>query len=519
MDGSGAPGSKKNVAIRSGRIIHAGSGEVLAREVLEAEGLCVTPGFIDTHSHSDFTLLADPGAAKGKLFQGVTTEINGNCGLSGGPLLGEARSRREDDLGELSIVERWESLDDYLALVAKTSPYMNFATLAGHGNLRGSVIGYSDRPPTVAEMAAMKALLAESVSAGALGLSTGLIYPPGAYSDTGELSELAAHGKGLREGFVYATHMRSEGDRLLEALEEAVQIGEKAGALHVSHIKTSGRANWRKIDGAIALLEGARARGLAATADRYPYTAAATDLDAVLPSWVYDGGTGAELRRLKDLETARKIKSEIGRDDEYWRGVFVSDTARNDDRWAEGKSIAEISEALGMAPLDAVFRLLIGANLRVGAIFHGMNEDNLRRFLRLPWVMVGSDSSARSFEGVTARGRPHPRSFGTFPRFVKRYTMESGTMTLEEAVRRMTHLAARTFGLAGRGLIKEGWWADIAVFDPERFADTATYAEPFSKAEGLVHLVVNGQVTIKDGELTGRRGGRVLRHGLAGHGP
>ena len=529
FDGSGADKDPApiDIGISGGRIAFVGSfsaGIYRAARVLDARGLFVSPGFIDVHSHSDFTLLADPMAAEGKLFQGVTTEINGNCGLSGAPLIGEAASQRENDLRELGIAGRWSDMGEYLRRIEESGPFMNFATLCGHGNLRASVMGFENRAPREDEMDRMATLLSESLSAGALGLSSGLIYPPGVYSRTSELVELAARGaKGQaaekeNQKFIYATHMRSEGDRLLESIGEAIEIGRAAGRLEISHMKTSGRANWGKIDEAIGLVEEAARSGLRVSADRYPYTAAGTDLDAILPAWAWEGGAAAELARLKNPETLRKMSDEIekekGKNPSYWRSVSISSTPSAGDKWMEGKNLEEVARELGMPPVSALFRILIKGELRVSAIFHSMNEENLLRFYRQPWVMVGSDSSARSFGGVTAVGKPHPRTFGTFPRYLKRYTMERGTTALAEAIRRITSLPAETFGLSGRGLVKEGFWADLAVFDPAALNDAATFEEPFRRAEGLVHLVINGEAVMAERTLTGRRPGRVLRKGF-----
>ena len=246
-------------------------------------------------------------------------------------------------------------------------------------------------------------------------------------------------------------------------------------------------------------------------ADRYPYTAAATDLDTILPAWAWEGGAGAELARLKEPQTRKKISGEIKKDPAYWGSVYVSSMPRMADKWMEGKSLEEIQSALGRPPLETLFEILIRGELRVSAIFHSMSEENLKRFYRQPWIMVGSDSSARSLNGITAAGVPHPRTFGTFPRFLKRYTMKEES--LPEAIRKITSLPAGVFGFSGRGLLREGFLADIAVFDPGRLQDRATFEAPFRKAEGLVHLVVNGEAVIADGQLTGRRPGRVLRKG------
>jgi N-acyl-D-amino-acid deacylase len=508
FDGTGAPPRRADVGISGGSIVYLGDGPVRAERTVDLSGLSVCPGFIDCHGHSEFSLLADP-RALGKLLQGVTTEISGNCGLSAGPLRGAVRKRREEDLKEFDIPERWETLEEYLPILESREPALNFATLAGHGSIRGSVIGYSDREPTAREMEEMKLLLGETLKAGAIGLSSGLIYPPGMYSGSGELVELARHGRSVAGEFIYASHMRSESDGLLEAIEETLGVGEGAGvAVHVSHIKTAGRQNWHKADAAIAFMEEAIARGLRATCDRYPYTASSTDLDAVLPRWAFEGGAEEEMRRLRDPAERERLKAELPGDDETWEGVVVSSVPGERGKWLEGLSIREISLRMGKECREAVLDVLAGEGIRVGAIFHGMGEENLWKFLSLPYAMVASDSSARSPDGPTATGKPHPRGFGTFPRFLKNFP--GG---LSGAIHKATLLPASTFGLKGRGMISEGYRADIVAFDPARLADRATYGEPFLLPEGIVHVLVNGALAVSDGEPTGLRPGRVLRGG------
>ncbi|NTU42600.1 MAG: D-aminoacylase [Nitrospirales bacterium] len=515
IDGTGGPPVELDLGVQGERIVFVGKGAPEAREVVDAGGLMVCPGFIDTHSHSEFTNIAD-GRAEGRISQGVTTEINGNCGLSAAPLYGEARERREPELQELGIMERWSGLGEYFRIIEKKGIAVNVATLCGHGNIRASVIGYGNREAEPQDMARMQALLSEAVKEGALGLSTGLIYPPGIYSSTEELVELCKtlNTGGQRGGGIYASHMRSEGDSLIEAMEEAISIGRESGArVHISHVKTSGKQNWQKIDSAIALMERCREAGLQLTCDRYPYTAAATDLDIVLPSWTYEGGTEEELKRLKDPGTRKKIEAEIGlKDDDYWKGIALSSVTREENRWMEGETMLEISRRIGKRPMDALFEILIDERLRVGAVFFSMSEENLRRFLSLPYVMIGSDSSGRSFSGPTCIGKPHPRAFGTFPRFLGRFVKEGGIMDLPEAVRRITSLPARTFGLQGRGLIREGMFADITVFDCERVEDRATFQDPYRMSEGIVHVFVNGIPAMRHGKLTGSLRGKVIRN-------
>jgi N-acyl-D-amino-acid deacylase len=360
-------------------------------------------------------------------------------------------------------------------------------------------------------MAEMKRLLAEALSHGAIGFSTGLIYPPGIYSSTEELTGLSRYGREVSAGpFVYTSHMRSESAKLIESIEETISIGRGAGAgVHISHVKTAGRENWHKADAAIALMDDARNKGVRVTCDRYPYTAASTDLDAVLPRWAFEGGSEEEIKRLKDPAQREKIKAELSADDAVWEGVVISSVPGESGRWLEGLSIKEVAKRKNLGCRDALLDVLLEQGLRVGAVFHGMSEENLWKFLSLPYAMVGSDSAARSFGGPTASGKPHPRGFGSFPRFLKNYP--GG---LSEAIRKATGLPAETFGMVGRGLIREGFKADIVVFDPGRLKDRATYEEPFQKPGGILHVIINGVPAVLDGKSTGRRSGRILRGGV-----
>ncbi|MBF0560066.1 MAG: D-aminoacylase [Nitrospirae bacterium] len=509
IDGSGTGPREMNVGIHNDRIVYAGSERLEAERTIDARGLIVAPGFIDTHAHSEFTMLAD-GRAEGKLSQGVTTEINGNCGLSAAPLYGEGLARREADMEELGITERWSAFGEYFALLARKGIAINFATLCGHGNLRSSVIGYRGAAADVPAMAEMKRLLSDAAAAGARGLSTGLIYPPGIYSDTTELTDLSCTLKDTRG--LYASHMRSEGDTLIESIREVLEIGRGAGVpVHISHLKTAGRQNWWKIDEALHLIETARLEGVDITCDRYPYTAASTDLDTVLPSWAYEGGVDDELARLKNPETAGLIRSELRqKDDNYWKSVYVSSVSMPENRWMEGENIYDIASKAGKDLVDTLLELLIHERVRTGAIFFSMNEDNLRRFLSLPYLMIGSDSSVRSFSGPTCSGKPHPRGFGSFARFIGKYVRQEGLTELTDAIRRTTALPAATFGLTDRGVIRKGAYADIVIFNYERIIDTATFKEPFSRPQGIEHVFVNGTLAVDGGEFTGSLSGTVI---------
>jgi N-acyl-D-amino-acid deacylase len=488
------------------------------QNVIDARGMAVAPGFIDTHGHSEFTLLADP-RAEGKICQGITTEINGNCGLSAAPLHGEAFEHREADLREYDIRERWSTLSEYLGILAGRKPSLNFITLAGHGNIRASVLGYKNKIPDQSEMQKMQTLLRETVEQGAIGLSTGLIYPPGVYSATEELIGLLNLSSFVPRPskFIYASHMRSEGDGLTESIEEIIRIGKESGIhVHISHIKTSGQKNWHKIDGALSLIEDARQNNIPVTCDRYPYTASSTDLDTVVPAWAYEGGSDAELGRLNSPDIRDKIREEILHEHpepQYWEDIRVSSVSSGKNRWMEGKTVAYIAGEKKLHPVDMLFSILIEEELRVGAIFSSMNKDNLNRFLSLPYAMVGTDSSARSTGGPTGIGKPHPRGFGSFPRYIGRHVRDNGLMSMKEAVYKITLLPARTFGIENRGVLKNGAFADIVIFDYGKIIDRATYDEPFLKPEGINYVIINGTPVVWEGQPTCVRNGSILRHG------
>jgi N-acyl-D-amino-acid deacylase len=311
--------------------------------------------------------------------------------------------------------------------------------------------------------------------------------------------------------------MRSEGNALVEAVEEVLKIGREAGVkVHISHLKTAGERNWQKADEVLRLLDDAIGSGLRVTCDRYPYTASSTDLDSILPSWAYAGGNDEELRRLMDKSEREKIEREIREQagtSGYWEKIIVSSVGSEGNRWMEGETIAAISRGLGLDEVESIFRILIEEKLRVGAIFLSMSEENLRKFLSLPYCMIGSDSSARSFDGPTRAGKPHPRGFGTFPRLFNKYVREEGLLSIAGAIHKATLLAAETFGLKGRGLIGEGMCADVVIFNSREISDKATFEDPFQRPEGIIHVLVNGVPAVTEGALTGRFSGRVLKGG------
>lgn len=478
IDGSGAPARRADVAIADGRIAAVGEVAGEARRVIDATGLVVAPGFIDVHAHDDVALLTRPGLDF-KAAQGVTTVICGNCGAGAAPanerLEQFYRLGLEGILGPVSAFT-WRSLGEFYQAVRAARPAVNAAFLVPHGALRVAAMGWERRPPSAEELAAMKAQLEEGLAAGAVGLSTGLIYRPGAYAETEELIELARVVG--RYGGVYASHIRDEGARLLDAVREAIRIGEEAGVpVEISHHKASGRANWGRTRASLEVIDGARARGVDVGIDAYPYTAASTALAAL----VVGGRLASEMAAEEILIASVKHQHEY-----------------------EGKRLSEIAALLDLPPEEAARRLLRDEENAVVAVMFIMEEGDVRRVLAHPTCVVGSD-------GIPSpAGKPHPRLYGTFPRVLGRYVREEGLLSLEEAVRRMTALPAQRFGLADRGEVRAGCWADLVAFDPARIADTATYEEPRRYPEGIAWVLVNGGVVVEGGAPRDEAAGRVL---------
>ncbi|HJX30569.1 MAG TPA: D-aminoacylase [Thermodesulfobacteriota bacterium] len=513
VDGTNCPGRKGDVGILKDRIVFMGElPRDQGKKILSAADKVVAPGFIDIHSHSDFTLLADP-QAESKIYQGVTTELIGQCGVSAAPLEGAVRERRKAELTDLGVPLTWTKLNEYFLRLEEVPPIVNIATLVGHGNLRGSVVGYENRLTSRSELKKMKTLLGQSLNSGAFGLSTGLIYPPGVYSSIEELQVLT---KVVAEsGGLYATHLRSEGEGLVEAIQEALHIAETVGvSLQISHLKTHGRKNWGKLARVFQLIEDSQKKGFSIHADRYPYTASSTDLDVLLPSWAWEGGGQKELARLADPDSQKKMTEEIlsqNPEPDFWKNVMIASVKKEKNRWMEGKTLAEISSQKKLAPWEALYDLLREEALGVSAIFFFMSEDNLNQILLKDYVMIGTDSSARSSSGILRRGKPHPRGFGTFPRILRHYTGKGKVLSLETAIHKMTGLPAKKLGLQDRGIIHPGYYADLVIFDPQTVCDRSDYANPFHYPVGIEHVFINGEEVISQGAVTGKRPGRILR--------
>ncbi|MFQ6052760.1 MAG: amidohydrolase family protein [Candidatus Bathyarchaeia archaeon] len=510
VDGAGNQWYRSDVAVAGGRIAAIGKLGSDAERVIDAAGLVVAPGFIDTHSHSDLMLMAEP-EARQKIMQGVTTEVVGQDGLGEAPLRDDVvddwRRYLSGLNGDPDIEWSWRSFAGYLERLEAARPATNVASLVGHGNLRLLAMGMENRRPTSRELGEMKGLLAEAMGQGAFGLSTGLIYPPCVYADAGELMELCRVGASF--GGIFVVHMRDEGDRLLESIDEVAAVGREAGvSVHISHFKVSGDGNWGRAAEAVERVERARREGVEVTVDQYPYTAGSTFLSSLLPAWTHEGGTARMLERLRDEATRGRIVADMMASGRVrgtgWSRILVTSVKTEGNKGFEGRSVEEIAEARGQTPVDAVLDIILEEENAATMVSFSMSEEDVRTIMRSPFQMVCTD-------GIVL-GRPHPRAYGSFPRVLGRYVRD-GVLRLEEAVRKMTSLPAQTFGLRRRGLLRPGMWADIAIFDPDSILDRATYKDPIRFPAGVEYVIVNGEVTVEGGEHTGTRAGRVLRRG------
>ncbi|MDH3981572.1 MAG: amidohydrolase family protein [Kiritimatiellaceae bacterium] len=487
-----------------------------SEKIVDSTGLIVCPGFIDSHSHSDTYLLLEPSAAS-KIYQGITTEICGNCGASAAPLLGSYKMPSDwldKDYSHLPTrttggppTPPWSTVADYRTLYNEISPAINAALLVGHNTLHAGTCGYEPRSATPIEIKKMVLTLEQALDEGAIGLSSGLAYPPGSAVEREELVDLCKVV--AQHNGIYTTHMRSESNELLEAIDEAIDIAARADArLQISHLKASTPPNWHKIDAAFEKIRSAQST-LKIGADRYPYTAGSTDLDIVLPQWATYGGRDAILERLRTSSVRKKIRGELvdcppGR----WDRVMVGSTRFEEFK---GKYLPEIAKALKMDTVDALLYLIDQDDLKTGGIFFGMSEENLMRVLAEPYVSIGSDGSMRAPRGPLSSDHPHPRSYGSHSRFL-RIALDGKTVPLPEAIRKMTALPAEQFGLKKRGLLKEGYAADILIFHPLEICENSTYAQPHQLSSGMHHVFVNGTHTVQNGKYTDMRSGAFLSH-------
>lgn len=519
LDGSGGKAVRGDVAVKGARIAYVGPrAPGRGRREIDARGKAIAPGFINMLSHSEDSLIAD-GRGQSELRQGVTLEVMGEGG-SIGPLTPRMRPLEEQRQHDIKYPVDWTTLDGGLQSLAKRGLAMNVASFVGAATVRVNVLGEDDVQPTPAQLIAMRKLVRQAMEDGAMGVGSALIYAPGTFARTDELTALTTEAG--KCGGIYISHMRSEGDRLLEATDELIEISRRSGApAEVFHMKAAGRDNWPKEDAFIARIEAARARGQRITADMYTYTRSSTGFDAAMPTWVQAGGVEQWIARLKDPATRARVIAEMRQDHpKDWEnsyrqsgpdGTLLVGFKSAGLKPLTGKTLGEVARARGTSPEDTILDLIIADGSRIQVVYSSMSEDNVARQMRLPWVSFGSDASAQQPDGVFLLSSTHPRAYGNFVRVLGKYARDEHVLTLPEAVRRLSALPAHNLGLHDRGLLKAGYFADVVVFDPRTVADHATFVKPQQYATGVSDVLVNGQPVLQDGEPTGAAAGRVVR--------
>lgn len=512
IDGTGAPWYRGDVAVMNGRIAAIGGNlsDEDAAEIIDAADHYLAPGFIDIHSHSDLSIL-DHGLAHSRIFQGVTTEIGGNCGMSAAPVSDDHRGELLDYLRECwgDKPFTWHRISEYLDMIEKRGSSVNIGTEVGHGTIRLAVMGFREGRPSAPELDKMKRYLREALEDGAFGMSSGLIYPPGSFSDIEEMTVLAEELKPYHA--FYATHMRNEGIRIVPAVAEAIEVCRRAQIpLEISHHKVARKEVWHTAcRETIYMIKAAREEGLDVTVDQYPYSASASSLDSNIPQWGFYGGMDRLFERLADPETRKKLSEESDADHiNRWCDIYVSDVESEKNAWTVGKSVTEIAEIRGVSPVDACFDLIVEEQGRVNEVNYGMCEEDIEYIMSQNFTMIGSDGSAMPLD---VEGIPHPRNFGTFPRVLAHYCRERRLFSLETAVHKMTGMPACRLGLCDRGLIREGMWADLVLFDFSTIEDTLDYQKPAAVCKGIERVYVNGILTAIEGRHTGAKAGMVLR--------
>jgi N-acyl-D-amino-acid deacylase len=511
VDGTGNPWFKADVGVKDGKIATIGSlKEAQAAERINAEGSVVSPGFIDIHTHSDALLLAEK-REEAKIVQGITTEVIGNCGISPAPASPDTvdllQKYCSSVFAGVPLAWDWREFGDYLERVEQRKTISNVAALVGHGAIRIAVMGFDNREPNPEELARMKQLLNEALDAGAFGLSSGLIYPPGMFSQTAEMIELCRTMR--KKGGIYTTHMRSETDTVLDSVRETIQVAEKSEiSAEISHHKTAGKQNWGKCRETLNMVEEARDKGLDVTCDAYPYIAGSTTLGSLLPPWTHVGGLAKMLERLRSPQNRARIEQEIvsgipGWENIVkacgWDGILISASKKNPAY--EGRNLQAIADDKKVKPAQALFDMLVETDGEILMVLFMMCEEDVAYILKHPAVMTGSDSL-----------QAHPRFYGTFPRVLGKYVRQDKVLTLAEGVRKMTSMPAQKLGLRDRGVLAQGKWADIAVFDPNTVEDRGTFLKPRQSPVGINHVLVNGQVAVRNAKYTGALAGQLLRH-------
>ncbi len=516
-DGSGNPGFVGDVGLLGDRIAYVGpKAPLMGRERINARGKAVAPGFVNMLAHPEESLLVD-GRALSDLRQGVTLEVLGEDSM--GPLTPTMKTLALQREGDIKYDIDWSTLGEYLHGLERRGVTPNVASYVGAGTVRTNVLGEVDVQPTPEQLERMRQLVHQAMEEGAMGVTTALIYAPNTYAKTPELIELASEA--ARCGGIYSAHMRSEGDRLIEAVQETIDISKASGApAEIFHLKVAGQRNWPKIAPLIHTIEGARSQGVHLTADMYVYTAGATGLDAAMPPWVQSGGLEAWIARLKDPATRARVIAEMRDPSPSWENLYGAAGAKGMLLLAfknsalkplTGKTLAEVAQSRGVTPEDAAIDLVIEDGSRVGVAYFLMSEDNVRRQVALPWVSFDSDEEAPAPEGVFLKSNNHPRAYGNFVRVLAKYVRDEHALTLEQAVRKLAALPARTLSLKDRGMLKAGNFADVVIFDPRTVQDHATYEKPAQLATGVEDVWINGVRALRAGEATGAPSGRIIR--------
>jgi len=519
VDGSGRAAYVADLAIKGDRIVSIGKlSQATATRTVDAQGLVVAPGFIDMLGQSETYLLIDP-RANSKVMMGVTTEITGE-GESIAPINERQIKEQEDFLKRFSLTIDWRTLDEYFKRLEKQGSGVNLGTFVGATQVREYVIGYDDRPPTPQELDQMKKLVADAMRDGALGLSTSLQYVPARFAKTDELIELAkvAH----QYGGIYATHQRSEANTIDASLDEVFEIAQKAQIpVEIWHLKTAYKKNWGAMQRVLSRIKQARDRGLDITADIYPYIAGSTSLSACLPPWAQEGGVDKMLARLRDPQTRQRLKKEISEDQTEWEniylgsggpsGVLIGSVVNRELDSLQGKRISEIAAEQKKDPLDTLFDFILADHGQTGAIYFMMSEADMRAAMQSPFVSFCTDSGSRATDGPLAGSKSHPRGWGSYPRILGRYVRDEKLLSLESAIHKMTGAPAARVGLRDRGLLKEGMFADITIFDPTKVIDKATFESPNQYPVGIEYVLVNGKISVDKGQRTAALAGQVLR--------
>lgn len=483
------------------------------KHVIDAQGLSVSPGFIDAHDHTDCGLLVNP-KAESAVRQGITTLVSGNCGSSPFPVAEEIYDELQESLKELYQIQLdWVDLKGFFSRLEQKGMALNYSTLVGQGTIRGAVVGFNDRAAKPEELERMKALVEENIRYGAIGLSSGLEYAPGSYANSEEITELNRVVSRMKG--VYASHMRSEGDFLLESLDETLDVARKTGvSLQISHFKVAYPRNWHKLDDAFTKLEDAQKEGISIFCDRYPYIAGSTGLSFYFPLWARQGTTEEFISRLKNPMLENRLREYVCSQEEKlgsWDKVFITSVVSDKNQEFQGKNILQASQDTGKEPFEFMRDILIEEKNQVGMVIFMMKEENLKRVLSHPLVGIGCDGSAIAPYGLLGRGKPHPRSYGTFPRVLGKYIREEKILTAEEMIKKVTSIPAARFGFSNRGKLQSGYFADIVIFDGNRIKDMATYEDPHQYPVGIEYVLVNGQIVIERGVHTGMLPGKILR--------